>query len=196
MRTLYRTVAVVLMAGAISAPAAFKPPTDEQVAAAAENPAQGAALVADATPEEAAAVLKAIYEKIVAMNLEPAAFTARIALVTGAVFKAMPSKVLALAAALGKVLGESPALAEKVARIVVAAAATASGVQGPAVTRAFVDALLLAFPAATADFIGSLRAAGLLPSSVLSDELIAQIAPVNVPGFPPIIKKYPVQELR
>lgn len=198
MKKMYVGMLAALLGLVMSVHAAFTPPTADQIAAAAEDPSKVEALIAGATPEEAAAVLKAIYEKIVALNLAPEDFTARVALVTGAAFKAMPNKMNELAVALGTLLGGAPDLAQKVGAIVAASIATTAGPRGNAVATAFVNALAGAYAGAPAEFIAGLRSAGRLPSTVLKPALIAVLAPVQAPDVPPIIvpKPYVPQALR
>jgi hypothetical protein len=81
-----------LLAGSLYAQeaAAFTPPTAEQIAAAATNPDLIAGLLAGATPEQAAAVVRDVIGSIVAQGLPARTASARIQAVVQSALAAVP----------------------------------------------------------------------------------------------------------
>jgi hypothetical protein len=109
MNTSIRRIilAAVLLAGA--AEAAFTPPTQEQLQAAAKEPALVVALIVDANAEQAAEVGKDVVIEIVTLGLKPKERDARISQLVEFLFKAMPEdNSMELAVALGKAVAGSP----------------------------------------------------------------------------------------
>jgi hypothetical protein len=109
MNTSIRRIilAAVLLAGA--AEAAFTPPTQEQLQAAAKEPALVVALIVDANAEQAAEVGKDVVIEIVKLGLKPKERDARISQLVEFLFKAMPEdNSMELAIALGKAVAGSP----------------------------------------------------------------------------------------
>lgn len=88
---------------------AFTPPTEEQLGAAAAEPARVRPLLKEASVEQAALVAKDVIILIVKAGLPPVSRDDRIRSVVQQVFQALPGKGLALAAALGSAVAASPA---------------------------------------------------------------------------------------
>lgn len=143
-----RTWLVVGLVGvmAMRAWGAFVPPTDNQLIQAAEDPARIGALVKQASVAQAAEVTKNVIVKIVGLGLPPVTRNARVAAIIADVFKAMPGKAKALAAALGRAIAASPvasgdpAVVSTIQQAVIAAA----GAEGSAAGAAFGNAYNMA----------------------------------------------------
>ena len=112
-RTAIWIAALVLSVATLAASAAFTPPTDEQLNEAAAAPGAAlAALLQDAGPDQAAAVVKSVVEKIIALNLSEEELTARLADVIRIAYKSLPPQEFdVFAAALGRTLAGNPAVA-------------------------------------------------------------------------------------
>jgi hypothetical protein len=108
MKSKIKWLALLLAVVAWNAVGAFTPPTSDQVAAAAEDPSLVAALVQDASVQQAAEVAVAIIIQIVKLDLEPEARDARIALLLRYLFEALPDDPHSLAIAMGKAVAASP----------------------------------------------------------------------------------------
>jgi len=125
---------------------AFVQPTGEQLTQAAENPALIRALVKDASVSQAAEVTRNVIVKIVGLGLPPVTRDARVTAVVTEVFKAMPGKAKARAAALGKAVAASPAASGDPAMVstIQQAVIAATGTEGSAAGAAFGNAYNLA----------------------------------------------------
>ncbi len=109
MKTAIRWMFLAIGLAAGVAEAAFTPPTQEQLQAAAKEPALVVALVQDANPEQAAEVGKDVVIEIVKLGLKPKDRDARISQLVEYLFKAMPEdNSMELAIALGKAVAGSP----------------------------------------------------------------------------------------
>lgn len=130
----------VMMITAMSAFAAFTPPTAAQLTAAANNPASIAALLEGASPEQAAQVIKAVVVQILAMGLSATAQATSISSVITAAFSAAPAgSGHMLAASLGTACGASVAISGNPAVVssIQGAIATAGGSGGAALAQTF-----------------------------------------------------------
>jgi hypothetical protein len=109
MNVKIKWTAVVLCLAAWNAYGVFTPPTQDQLKAAAEDPARVTALIQDASVSQAAEVGKDIMVQIVKLNLKPDIRDARIASLVTNLFQAMPKDDWkALAIALAKTVAASP----------------------------------------------------------------------------------------
>ncbi|MEI8140774.1 MAG: hypothetical protein WCI03_13020 [bacterium] len=151
----------VMMITAMSAFAAFTPPTAAQLTAAANNPAAIAALLEGASPEQAAQVIKAVVVQIASMGLSAPAQAASIGSVIAAAFSAAPAgSAPMLAASLGTACGASLAVSGNPAVVssIQGAIATAGGSGGAAMAQTFGTAYSEAKAASQAsnnDVLGS-----------------------------------------
>lgn len=88
---------------------AFQKPSDEQLKAAAQDPALLAALLVDASVDQAAETTKDVIVQIVKLDLEPEERDLRAALLVRVLFRAMPQDTwTAIAVALGAFVAASP----------------------------------------------------------------------------------------
>ncbi|HOW97031.1 MAG TPA: hypothetical protein P5567_07825 [Kiritimatiellia bacterium] len=108
-RTAIGLAALALGVATLAASAAFTPPTDEQLNAAAAAPGSKlAALLEEASPDQVVDVVKSVAEKIIGLNLAPEEQAARLADVIRIAFKALPSEEFdVFAAGLGKAVANS-----------------------------------------------------------------------------------------
>lgn len=143
MNAKIKWLAVLAGLVAWSAFGAFAPPTPEQLAAAAVEPAMVVDLVQDASMAEAAQAGKDIIVEIVKLDLEPEDRDERIALLLEYLFKAMPDDSIALAIALGKAVAASPTASLSPA-VLSAIQQTIIAVSGVEVGTAFGNAFNLA----------------------------------------------------
>ena len=138
-KTLLGIVGVVMMT-ALSVSAAFAPPTDAQLTAAANDPAAIAALLVGASPEQAAQVIKAVVVQVSAMGLPAATQGTKISAVVAAAFSATPAGSASLfAASLGTACGASGAVSGNPAVVssIQSAIATSGGSSGAALAQTF-----------------------------------------------------------
>lgn len=106
-----RFLVLVLAGGLLAAPAfgAFQKPSDEQLEAAARDPALIGALLTDASIDQAAETAKDVIAEIVQLDLEPEERDQRVAMLVRFTFRAMPEGVWTdLAISLGKFVAASP----------------------------------------------------------------------------------------
>ena len=108
MQVKIKALAVMLGIVAWNVAGAFTPPTQEQLAAAAVDPALVVALVQDATAAQTAQVGKDVIIEIVKLDLEPEGRDERIALLLQYLFKSRPDDPESLATALGRAVAASP----------------------------------------------------------------------------------------
>lgn len=88
---------------------AFQKPSDEQLKAAAQDPALLAALLVDASIDQAAETTKDVIVQVVKLDLEPEECDLRAALLIRILFRTMPQDTwTAIAVALGKFVAASP----------------------------------------------------------------------------------------
>lgn len=109
MNATVKWAAGLAMMAACSAYGAFTPPTQDQIQAAADDPAQVAALIRDASVDQAAGVGKDVIVAIVKLDLKPKDRDARIASLVEYLFQAFPGASDSLAIALAKAVASSPA---------------------------------------------------------------------------------------
>lgn len=150
-KTLSAIVGVVMIT-AMSALAAFKSPTTEQLAAAAKNPAAIESLLVGASPEQAAQVIKAVVVQILAMGLSPTVQAASISSVVSTAFMAAPAgSAPMLAASLGTACGATVAISANPAVVsrIQSAIASAGGSAGTAMAETFATAYTEAKAAST-----------------------------------------------
>jgi len=142
MKTLKAFSIVVLFATCLTASAAYTPPTDDQVSEAAADPSKLAALVAGATPGEAAEVVKSVIVVSLGLGLEAPALSARVGEIVAASVGAMSAQSTAFAAALGTSLGGTSAIGQNAVLVaaIQAAVTTAGGQQGAALASSFQTA--------------------------------------------------------
>jgi len=141
-KTLLGIVGVMMISG-LSASAAFTPPTDEQLTAAANDPATLAALLVGASPEQEAQVVKAVIVQLEALGLPAATQGARVSAVVAAAFADTPAASMSLlAASLGTACGASVAISANPAVVssVQSAVITAGGASGAVLARTFGEA--------------------------------------------------------
>ncbi|HPR69186.1 MAG TPA: hypothetical protein PLJ99_07850 [Kiritimatiellia bacterium] len=103
--------ALLLTAGLLAAPAygAFQKPSEEQLEAAAREPALVGDLLTDASVDQAAETAKDVIAEIVNLDLEPEDRDQRVAMLVRFTFRAMPEEVWTdLAISLGKFVAASP----------------------------------------------------------------------------------------
>jgi hypothetical protein len=136
-------VAGLFLASAMSVMAAFVDPTPAQFEAASKDPALVAALLKDASPEQAAQVIKAIIVGILGQGLNGSTANAQITAVVNAGFAAMPAGTgVQLSAALGTACGSTAAISGNptVVSAIQNAVATAGGASGAALAAQFGSA--------------------------------------------------------
>lgn len=94
---------IAVIAGSVvcSALGAFIAPTQQQILAAANDPATLSALLKDATPNDAATMAVSIFEAITSLSLSHKEEKNRIAAVVKILFQAFPNQANQLAAELG-----------------------------------------------------------------------------------------------
>jgi hypothetical protein len=179
MKKRWMTWLVILMAGcwpAAGEPAgtpAFVSPTAEQIQAVAENPLQLTLVLADATSAQAVDVFVKVLDQIKKLKLSREQKEARVAVLTGTLFRALPKNAGQLAGLLAKAVGSLDMLPK-----MAAAAAVVVGVdRASGVTESF--AMLL--PPAVA---AAVRQAGEYPASVLPPDTIMALGS-QVAGPPP-----------
>ncbi len=131
----------VLVGMAVSASAAFVAPTDAQLAAAAAAPKNElAALLKHSGADQAAGVVASVAEKVLGLGLSAENEAQRLNELIATLFNVMPrDQHSALAAALGRALPGSPALAGNPAAVAAIrdAIASAGGADAPALLAAF-----------------------------------------------------------
>jgi hypothetical protein len=112
-RQAIRIGGVFMLFTALTAYGAFAPPTSDQVAAAAADPeAHMAALLKDASADQAAGVVREVIEGVVGLNLPGDQRDARLAAVVSGALEALPANLRgAIASALGGKLAGSTAVA-------------------------------------------------------------------------------------
>lgn len=135
----------VMFTGQIAS-AVFVAPSGEQIAGAAESPVNVVALLKDASPAQAATVMKDVVIDILKLGLPPVDRNARIAEMVRHAFRTMPGQAKALAAALGAAIASSPAASgdADVVSIIQQAVVTTAGDSASASGAAFGNAYNLA----------------------------------------------------
>lgn len=108
MKTMRWVVLGLLGCALQHAQAAFLAPSEEQIKAVAEAPQQVGPLLREASPIEAAGVVKDVIIKIVGSGLPPVTRDQRIAAVISQAYRAMKGKEQAFAVALGRAIAASP----------------------------------------------------------------------------------------
>jgi hypothetical protein len=138
------TVAIVLTAG--SAWAAFTPPTASQLKETAKEPARIAALVQEASVQQAAEVARDVIVLITRLDLAPKTRDARIGLLINKLFAAMPGQTFVLAATLGRLVAAHPttSLNPAIVSAIQQAVVTAAGSSGSEAGASFGNAYQLA----------------------------------------------------
>ena len=103
-------VMLVAVGVAVSAMAAFVPPTQQQINQAAANPASISALLTGANAEQAANVIKAVMASILSGSQPPAVKQAAVVQLVNTVFAGLPAQNarMGLARALGAACGGAP----------------------------------------------------------------------------------------
>ena len=143
-------MALLVAGAALSAAGAFVHPTDAQLDQAAREPARIKALIKEASPEQAAQVVKAVILRIMARPGAPAADDAgraQIARVVALAFATMPADQTAVfAAALGAACGGSLLISSSpaVVSIVQGALATGGANEGAALAACFAKTYTVA----------------------------------------------------
>lgn len=166
-----------ILLAATSALAAFTPPTPEQIAKAVADPASIEILLRDASVDEAAQVLAQAIAAVEKSDLPADQKTARIALLTAYVFRAMRYDAELLARAL------VPRVSSAVLPTVVAAAAVIMGDRAAGVTDAFAAAV-------SADLKPAVQAAGADPATILPAGVIQAIR-LLLPRLAPVMGREP-----
>jgi hypothetical protein len=131
MNAKIKGLAILVATVAWTAWGAFTPPTQDQLAAAAVDPALVVALVQDASMEEAARVGENVIIEIVKLDLEPEERDARIASLLKYLFQAKPDDPQSLAIELGNAVAASPTISMN--------SAILSGIQQTIIAIAGVD---------------------------------------------------------
>ena len=140
MKKIFTGIIGAVMVSSLSAFAEFTPPTEEQLAAAANDPAMEAALLQGASAEQAAQVMKAIIVQVLASGLDSQAVNARVASIVSAGFAAMPAgSAPALASSLGSACGATLAISANPAVVssIQSTIATAGGSGGADLAASF-----------------------------------------------------------
>jgi hypothetical protein len=142
---LHKTILTgcVCLATTLNALAAFAPPAEAQIEAAAGNPAALSALLKDASLEQASHVVKTVIARIAALNLSASALEARIQLTMSTTLTVVPaSGLVAFAGLLGGEMGGSLAIRSQPAIVSATQGAltTGAGTRGSDVAKAFGDA--------------------------------------------------------
>jgi hypothetical protein len=128
----------------------FVQPSDKQIADAAANPDQIAALLGNASIAQAADVTVAVIARIAGLGLPRSQRDARVAAIVSAVFSTMPGQANALAAVLGARVAASPsasgdpALLSAIQQAVIVTAGPAGSTAGRDAGNAFGNAYNLA----------------------------------------------------
>lgn len=134
-------VGAMTIQAAVVAHGAFSQPTEAQIAAAAKDPAANmAALLKDASAEQAAQVVKVVVAKVLGLGLASDVQSARIVAVISGALAAVPSQMqVAFSSALGTAVAGSGAIAAIPGTVsaIQGAIATAGGAQGAALAEAF-----------------------------------------------------------
>lgn len=109
LRQVILVAATFALGLVLSAPAAFTPPTPEQLQAAATDPSANlAALLQDANANQAAAIVKELADLVAGLGLSADEQTGRLVQAVQILFSVFPSaQYESLAAALGETLAES-----------------------------------------------------------------------------------------
>lgn len=137
-----RLAAAIVLCGSLTALAAFTPPSEARLSAAANSPeTEMAGLLSEASNEQAANVVKAVIAKVLTLGLSSDNQAARIAAVVTGAFAAIPAQArLAFAASLGWAVAGSEVIvaANGAVSRIQAAVATFGGPQsGTALAQAF-----------------------------------------------------------
>jgi hypothetical protein len=133
----------VCLATTLNALAAFTPPTEAQIEAAAGTPAVLSALLKDASLEQAAHVVKTVIARIAALNLSAPVLEARIQQTMGTTLTVVPaSGLVAFSAMLGSEMGNSLAIRSQPAIVSATQGSltTSAGTTGAEVAKAFGEA--------------------------------------------------------
>ncbi len=154
LRTLAMT-ALICITVTLNTMAAFTPPTETQIAAAAADPATLSSLLHGASLEQSAHIMKAVIARIVMLNLGETAMSQHLTQATSEAMGAIPAQAhIAFSAMLGNEMGTSFAIRNQplAVSVVQGALVTSAGNSGgAAVAQAFGDA----FSAASKGFRGS-----------------------------------------
>ena len=143
MKRILTVGALIVVMGAGIALADYHAPSAQQLAQAAATPASVAALIAGASAEQAADVVRAVIAQVLGLNLGDEAQATRITQVVAAAMGGLEGPQLqAFATALGQAVGGSAVLRGNLAVVstIQAAVVTAAGSSGTAIGAAFGDA--------------------------------------------------------
>jgi|GEM_PF-1726086 len=134
---------LVCLSTTLSALAAYTPPTEAQIDAAAGNPTQLTALLNGASLEEAAHVVKTVMARIAGLGLSDSVLNSRVNLVASTAMAAIPGPGhVAFCAMLGNEMGNSLPIRSNPALVsaMQGALTTSTGTAGAAAAKAFGDA--------------------------------------------------------
>lgn len=140
MKKKVTIVVGLLLAAMVSVRAEFNAPSEQQLSAAANDPAQMNALLQGSSAEQAAQVVKAVIVQVMGMGLDAQAANSRISAVVCAGFSAMPNGLgHVMASSLGSLCGFSAVISASpsVVSVVQNAVATSGGGSGAAMATAF-----------------------------------------------------------
>lgn len=150
MKALMAFVTVIACSTCMTAFAAFTPPSQDQVNQAAADPAKLSALLVDATPDQAAQVVKAVIVATLSLNLDSTVQSARISQLITSSVGSMAAQSVAFATALGTTLASTRAISQNAVLITTihAALTTAGGSTqaGTALSTAFQQSFTAALP--------------------------------------------------
>ena len=158
MKKYIAIVAGVLLGLTLSVRAEFAVPSDEQLAAAANDPAQMNALLQGASAEQAAQVVKTVIVHVLGLGLDTQLANSKISAVVRAGFSAMPAGTgPVMASSLGSLCGFSTVISVNpaVVSVVQNAVASSGGGNGAAMATAFGKSFVAAKQQADANANGT-----------------------------------------